>query len=64
MVESEAPVQNERFKRELQGLIPQLNDEIETLHNQSKNPAYLDGSSDMNEMIKQLDDKEVTFKEL
>lgn len=63
-VESDAPVQNERFKKDLQNLIPALKDEIELLHNQSKNPAYLDGDSDQDIMIKQLEDKAATFKEL
>jgi len=63
-VESDAPVQNERFKKDLQNLIPALKDEIELLHNQSKNPAYLDGESDQDIMIKQLEDKAATFKEL
>ena len=32
-VESDAPVMNERFKKELETLIPALKDEIELLHN-------------------------------
>lgn len=31
-VESDAPTQNERFKKDLQKLIPDLKDEIEMLH--------------------------------
>ena len=55
---------NARFKQELQQLIPALNEEIESLHEQSKNPAYLDGESNMKQMIEQLDMKEETFKDL
>jgi hypothetical protein len=55
---------NERFKKDLQKLIPDLKDEIELLHNQSKHPAYLDGESPQDLMIKQLEAKEATFREL
>lgn len=44
-VESDAPAQNERFKKDLQKLIPDLKDEIEMLHKQSLDPAYLDKDS-------------------
>jgi hypothetical protein len=55
---------NARFKKELEQLIPALNEEIEALHEQSKNPCYLEGESNMKQMIEQLDAKEETFKGL
>jgi hypothetical protein len=62
--ESSQPEMNARFKKELEQLIPALNEEIEALHEQSKNPAYLDGESNMKTMIEQLDMKEESFREL
>ena len=45
-------------------MIPELNMQVSTLHEESVQPQYLDKNSDMNEMIRQLDDKMATFKKL
>lgn len=63
-VESKQESETERFKKELEQLIPQLNQEIEKLDEESLLPQYLDKNSDNNEMIKQLDEKMLKFKEL
>ena len=63
-VESRQESEIERFKKELEQLIPQLNNEIEKLNEESLLPQYLDKNSDNNEMIKQLDEKMLKFKEL
>ena len=45
-------------------MIPELNTQVSQLHEESVQPQYLDKNSDMNEMIRQLDDKMATFKKL
>ena len=63
-VESKQEVETERFKKDLEQLIPQLSSEVDELIKESILPQYLDKASDMNEMIKQLDEKMATFKRL
>ena len=63
-VESKIEQETERFKRELQEMIPTLNMEVSQLHEEAVQPQYLDKNSDMNEMIRQLDDKMAVFKKL
>ena len=63
-VESKQESETERFKKELDNLIPELNIKVDVLMEESKLPQYLDKNSDMSEMIKQLDEKMVQFKEL
>jgi flagellar biosynthesis GTPase FlhF len=63
-VESKQESETERFKKELDHLIPQLNEEVHNLTEESKLPQYLDKNSDNNEMIKQLDEKMEKFKQL
>ena len=45
-------------------MIPTLNMEVSQLHEEAVQPQYLDKNSDMNEMIRQLDDKMAVFKKL
>jgi len=63
-VESKQESETERFKKELENLIPVLNTEVENLMEESQLPQYLDKNSDMGEMIKQLDEKMAKFNEL
>ena len=63
-VESKQESENERFKKELLSLIPELQDEVKNLTEESVLPQYLDKNSDMNEMIRQLDEKMIVFKRL
>ena len=51
-VESKIEQETERFKRELQEMIPTLNMEVSQLHEEAVQPQYLDKNSDMNEMIR------------
>lgn len=45
-------------------MIPELNNQVHELTEESVLPQYLDKNSDMTEMIKQLDEKLATFKKL
>lgn len=45
-------------------MIPQLQEEVKSLTEESVLPQYLDKNSDMNEMIRQLDEKVLVFKRL
>jgi len=54
----------ETFKRTLNELIPQLNGEINELHEQSQNPLFLSGEANMFDVLRQLDELENRFKEL
>ena len=63
-VESTIEQQIDRFKKELQEMIPELNLQVSQLHEESVQPQYLDKNSDMNEMIRQLDEKMAVFKKL
>jgi hypothetical protein len=42
----------ETFKRTLNELIPQLNNEINELHESSKNPLFLSGEANMYEVLR------------
>ena len=61
-VESKQEQENERFKRDLKEMIPILNSEVKRLTDECVLPCYLDEKSDINEMIKQLDEKLANFK--
>ena len=63
-VESKQESETERFKKELDQMIPKLHMEVENLKEESQVPQYLDKNSDMGEMIKQLDEKMEIFKQL
>ncbi len=63
-VESAQDSNMETFKKTLNELIPELNTEIESLHAESTNPAFLNGESQMYEMLNSLDGLEKKFKEL
>jgi len=54
-VESKQESEIERFKKELDSLIPQLDLEVDKLKEDCQLPQYLDKNSDMAEMISQLD---------
>lgn len=54
----------ETFKKTLNELIPQLNNQINTLHEEAKNPIFLSGEANMFDMLRQLDELEGRFKEL
>ena len=60
-VESKMDSETERFKKELDLLIPKLNIEVEKLTEEAQNPQYLNQESDMGEMIKLLDEKMELF---
>lgn len=55
---------NEKFKKQLEQLIPQLNNQIASLNTESTDPNYLDEKQDMTEIIKDLDEKWEVFKKL
>ena len=55
---------NEKFKKQLEQLIPQLNNQIAALNTESTDPKYLDEKRDMPEIIKDLDEKWEVFKKL
>ena len=54
----------ETFKKTLSDLIPKLIDEISDLNDQTLDPKYLSGESNMFEVLKNLDELETKFKEL
>ena len=55
---------NEKFKKQLEQLIPQLNNQVASLNTESTDPKYLDEKQDMPEIIKDLDEKCEVFKKL
>jgi predicted HAD superfamily Cof-like phosphohydrolase len=63
-VESQQESSMETFKRTLNELIPQLNGQITSLHEESLDPLFLSGEANMFEVLKILDEKEARFKEL
>lgn len=63
-VESQQESSMETFKRTLNELIPELNNSIKTLHEESQDPMFLSGEANMFEVLKILDEKEARFKEL
>lgn len=63
-VESTQEGSMETFKKTLNELIPQLNLEIKTLHEDSLDPMFESGEANMNEVLKILDEKEAKFKQL
>lgn len=42
----------ETFKKTLNELIPQLNNQINSLHEESKNPIFLSGEANMFDMLR------------
>jgi len=52
---------NEKFKRQLEQLIPQLNNDIGSLTTESVEAKYLDREQNTFEMIKELDEKMERF---
>lgn len=63
-VESKQESETERFKKELEKLIPQLSQDVDNLIESSTQPQYLSKESDMQEMIKQLDEKWDKFQQM
>jgi len=63
-VESSQDSNNDKFKKVLNELIPDLNDEVSQLHEQTLDPIYLDGSANIFEVLKTLEEKEERFKEM
>ena len=63
-VESKQESENERFKKELETMIPELNEQVHALTEECVLPQFLDKNSDMAEMIRQLDEKLAIFKKL
>ena len=62
-VESQQEGSMETFKKTLNELIPQLNNQITSLHEESLDPLFLSGDANMFEVLKILDEKEARFKE-
>jgi hypothetical protein len=63
-VESAQEENKERFKKTLNELVPKLDKEINELYEEAQHKQFLDGKSDMFEMLKVLDGIEARFKEL
>lgn len=63
-VESTEETQKDRFKKELDRLIPELVSEVTTLKEQSTETKYLDITSDQQQMIKELEEKWFKYNEL
>jgi dynein heavy chain, axonemal len=63
-VESTQESNKELFKKTLNELVPKLDKEINQIFEESKNPKFLDGKSELFEMLKVLKDIEDRFKEL
>jgi uncharacterized protein YjaG (DUF416 family) len=55
---------NEKFKKQLEQLIPQLNNQVGQLNTESTDPKYLDEKQPMEDIIKELDEKWEVFKKL
>jgi len=63
-VEQSMETANEKFKKQLEQLIPQLNDDVTNLNEESVEEKYLDREQNTYEMIKELDEKMERFTEL
>lgn len=63
-VESTEETQKDKFKKELDRLIPALVSEVTQLKEQSVESKYLDIASDQAQMIKELEDKWSRYTEL
>jgi dynein heavy chain len=63
-VESAQEGNKELFKKTLNELVPKLDKEINELFEEAQDKQFLDGKSDMFEMLKVLDGIEARFKEL
>lgn len=63
-VESTEEQQKEKFKKELEKLIPELVNQCNTLKEQSSDPKYLDINSNETEMLKDLTEKFATYENL
>ena len=63
-VESAQEGNKELFKKTLNELVPKLDKEINALFEEAQDKQFLDGKSDMFEMLKVLDGIEARFKEL
>lgn len=63
-VESAQESQNDKFKKDLEQQIPSLHKDIHSLHEESILPQYLEESSSMEQMIKELDEKKARYEEL
>ena len=63
-VESTEELQKDKFKKELDRLIPALVADVTQLKDQSVEPKYLDITSDQQQMIKELDEKWYRYTEL
>lgn len=61
-VESRQESENDRFKKDLAGMIPVLRQQVQELADGVAHPKYLDENSDMKEMISLLDDRLELFK--
>ena len=62
-VEARSEEQNEKFKADLQLMIPVLRGNVKELIDEIELPKYLDDKSDMKTMIEELDEKLEIFKE-
>lgn len=63
-VEQSMETANEKFKKQLEQLIPQLNTTVTNLSTESTEAKYLDDKEPMDEIISELDAKVARFKEL
>ena len=54
----------DQFRKTFDDLIPKLNNEIEEIHDEAKNDCFISGESEMNEMLKKIDDIEDRYNEL
>lgn len=63
-VESTQEGNKELFKKTLNDLVPKLDKEITEIFEEAQHAQFLDGKSDLFEMIKVLEALEVRFKEL
>ena len=52
----------ETFKKTLNELIPQLNQQIDVLSEEVQNPLFLSGEANMFDMLRTLDELETRFK--
>ena len=63
-VEQSMETANEKFKKQLEQLIPALNEDVTALNEGSTDEKYLDEKQNAYEMIKELDEKMEAFAEL
>lgn len=63
-VENSQEQQNEKFRKQLDSLIPVLTNEIDTLTMEQEDPCYLDKNSNIDQMIEELTAKKERFEEL